>query len=121
MREPSSEIARTRFTKSNFCRVIRVDGAWGSVTPQFNIHMALFSERWSLPAGTSIGPDPEADGTLKDFPREVPLEIEREVEVNVILDERAAAFLRDWLTEKIVDLQTQQARGQSGQTGSVGD
>ena len=105
MQEPTKEVARTRITESHFRRVIHVDGAWGAVTPQYNIHMALYSEKWGLPRGTTIGPN--ESGELKDFPRDVPMEIEREVEVNVIMDQRAAIFLRDWLSEKIDDLQSQ--------------
>lgn len=98
--EPNSEI-QTRFTRSEFCRVIHVDGVWGGFTPQWNVHMALYSERWALPDGTTIRFD--AEGVREDAPVSAgPI---REIEADVILSQTAAIALRDWLITRLSSLQ----------------
>jgi hypothetical protein len=37
------------FIKSNFFRVIHVDGAFGGLSPNGFVHMALYSERRAIP------------------------------------------------------------------------
>jgi hypothetical protein len=96
--QPISEI-RTVFTRSNFCRVIHSDGVWGGITPQRNIHMALFSERWALAPRTVIR-FPES----KDYPIDAPGVIEREIEADVILTFDAALFLRNWLDLRLAEV-----------------
>jgi len=103
MKEPQEvQELRTRFKRSKFCRVIHADGAWGSVTPQLNVHMALFSEHRALPDGTLIQMDEV--GGVKDTPTEDPAILIREIEADVILSEQAAIALRDWLTGRIDQL-----------------
>ena len=114
MDEPRPLELRTQIVRGNFARVIRVDGAWGGVTPQWNIHMALYSERWRLPTETVIRKD--ADGVIRDYPLDPPGVVIREIEMDVILEEKAAIWLRDWLTTKIADLQDQRGASNSGET-----
>ena len=40
------------FIKSNFFRVIKADGAFGGISPNGSIHMALYSERSAIPTKT---------------------------------------------------------------------
>ncbi len=37
------------YRKSNYFRVIKVNGAWGGLTPQADVQMSIFSERLPLP------------------------------------------------------------------------
>lgn len=99
---------KCHFAKSRFYRVIHADGAWGGLTPQVNIQMALYSERVKVPdlvtyAAESSGlKELERDG--KSVPaRSAEREIERELEADVILSLEAALALRDWLDKKIDD------------------
>lgn len=95
---------KTRFKRSKLCRVIHVDGAWGSLTFQGNIHMALFSEHRALPDGTTISVDKQ--GVPQETQTDDPGFIIREIEADVILNPGAAVVLRDWLTDRINELQT---------------
>jgi hypothetical protein len=94
----------TNFTRSNFCRVLHIDSVWGGITPQSNIHMALFNERWTMPSQTLVKPDEEGTSVLKDYAIDPPVLVTREIEADVILNLSAAIFLRDWLTGKINEL-----------------
>ena len=97
---PQPPRIETRFVRSNFQRVIHADGAWGTFTPQWNIHMALYSERWALPEGTSVIFEPS--GIIEEPNRGSGLI--REIEADVILSEEAAVRLRTWLDERITQL-----------------
>lgn len=91
------------YIKSNFFRVIRADGAIGGITPQGNVHMALFSERAAIPQKIVFGVD--AAGRLgEELGREGKNGIVREMEVDVVLDKSAAISLIKWLGEKIQTL-----------------
>jgi hypothetical protein len=111
----------TRFKRSKHCRVIHVDGAWGSLTPQLNVHMAVYSEHRAFPEGTIIRPSP--DGGIQDTPKDDPQLLVREIEADLILSQGSATALRDWLTDRLSDLQNyqrevkeqQQAALQAGQ------
>lgn len=105
--DETSEIlseVRTRFIQSNLCRTIRMDGAWGGLTPQGLIHMAIYNERWDGPTeGTvPIGPDGR---NLAEIPDEVEPRVIREVEANIFMSLAAAVSLRDWLDRRITELE----------------
>ena len=86
------------FIKSNLFRVIHVDGAWGGLTPQMNIQMALYSERTPIPQQVIY----EATSTgLVDVERTGRQGIVREVEADVIISLDVARSLVKWLQEKI--------------------
>jgi hypothetical protein len=90
------------FIKSNFFRVIKADGAFGGISPNGSIHMALYSERSAIPTKTFHSL--EASGQLGPELREKRQgrrAILREVEVDVSMDIAQAIVLRDWLTDKI--------------------
>lgn len=105
MSEPSeaTKEIQTRFTRSNFCRVIRMDGAWGSITPQGLIHMAIYNERWEMPAGSTITAGPNSK--LKEVADTTEGRAIREIEADIFLDLPTAISLRNWLNDKIELLQ----------------
>ena len=90
------------YLKSRYFRVIRADGAIGSVTPNGHIHLALFSERPAIPR--HIVHELDADGRLgSEVPNEMVSRggIVREMEVDVFLTVEAAENIKQWLDEKI--------------------
>ena len=92
------------YIKANAFRVIHADGAIGGITPQGAIHFALFSERPAIPQMQ------EFEFTETGEPGEVVNQqgrpgIVRELDVDVVLSQATAARLRDWLTQKIDELE----------------
>lgn len=97
------------FIKSNYFRVIHMDGAFGGLSPNgTQIHMAIWNERRALPKRVV---HPLKDGTLgmEDMAkRDVRPAHVREVEVDVVMDLETATHLRIWLDDKIRQLQNLQ-------------
>jgi hypothetical protein len=92
------------YIKSNFFRVIHLDGTFGGVSPRGNIHMAIFNDRQPIPR--MIEHEITSDGRLgEELSRDIRSGIVREVEADVIMDLNAARSLREWLTGKITDLE----------------
>lgn len=84
--------------KGNFFRVIHADGVWCSVSPANFLHLTFYSERFPLPksiffpvskAGTVMSEDVQKRETLKDWVREM--------EVDVVLSLSAAKSVREGL------------------------
>lgn len=80
-----------------------MNGAWGSITPQGVIHMALYSERWNTPAETLIRPE---EGRITDRPDPEKDErlLIREIEADVFLSQESAVSLVKWLNDQISKL-----------------
>jgi len=97
--EIPSEIAIT-VVKSNFCRVIHADGAWGSITGHGNIYMALFSEHSKTPDSSRLVFDQKARTGQQVMEQGPPTYI-REIEAEIILSPNTARALRDWLDARI--------------------
>jgi hypothetical protein len=92
------------YVKSNAFRVIHMDGAWGGVTPQLRLQMAVYSERGAIPRRVVHATTPE--GTLgEETHKEVRADIVREVEADIIMDLSVAIALREWLDTRIKVLQ----------------
>jgi len=103
--KPPSEIAFD-YIKSNFFRVISVDGAFGGLGPSGrSLHMAVFSERRALPRRIvhSVSPDGLLGEELRDR-RETRSAIVRELEADLTMDLPAAVALHKWLGGKIKEL-----------------
>lgn len=88
------------YIKSNYFRVIHVNGAHGGFGPKENmIQMALFSERNAIPKKETYAIDKgKLAGLKKSEGRDA---VVREVEVEAIMDFDTAIALRDWLINKI--------------------
>lgn len=106
MDESSEKLSkvRTRFIRSNLCRTIKMDGAWGGLTPTGQIHMAIYNERWDGPTEGTVPIDPDGK-SLTEIPDEVEARVIREVEANVFMSLATAVSLRGWLDRKIADLE----------------
>jgi hypothetical protein len=99
--KPLTGKVRYDYIKSNFFRVICVDGAHGGPRPsgRSSIHMALFSERNAIPKAEEFE---VKDGRLgKQADKEVRAAIVREVEVDAIMSLDTARAIRDWLSQMI--------------------
>jgi hypothetical protein len=90
------------FIKSNAYRVIHSDGAWGGISPHGFLTISFFSERSPVPqtAIRSLSDDGETYGEEKIGVRKENLV--REIECTVMMDERAARSLKQWLDDKIM-------------------
>lgn len=115
---PSRELpdrVRFHYIKSNYFRIVHVDGAYGGITPGGDISINFYSERNPIPQITAHIIKP--DGRLGE---EIPEEkitrngIIREVEVGAVLDLSTAKALITWLQDKIEVIENiQSTKGQS--------
>lgn len=111
-REPEKPKAQAKteiaydFIKSNFFRVVKVDGAFGGIGPSGSLHMSVYNERQPIPQkvvhqlidGKTLGP--EIAGK-----RESRQAMIREVEVDLVFDLPQAIAIREWLDTRIAQLQ----------------
>ena len=90
------------FVKGNDFRVIRADGAVGSVTPNGHIHFALYSERHAIPERFfhEVNQDGSLGGEITNA-ADTRHKIVRELEVDVFLTVPAAESIKDWLEHQI--------------------
>lgn len=90
------------YIKSNFFRVLHVDGMIGGPTPAGLIFLSLYNERGAIPQitvhdvteGGEVGPERMNDRVTKQG-------IVREVEVGLIMSVETATSVVAWLQEKI--------------------
>jgi|WetSurMetagenome_2_1015567.scaffolds.fasta_scaffold439536_2 hypothetical protein len=88
------------YIKSNFFRVIHIDGVHGGISPKLNmIQMALFSERQAIPQSEKFALKKGQLGEIES--KKTREAIIREVEVEALMDIDVARALRQWLDEKI--------------------
>ena len=93
------------YIKSNSFRVIHADGIHGGLSPDLDIHMAIFTERWPFPR--EIFHAINEDGTLgpEDLTkRKVRKGLVREIDADVIIDVQTAKSIVTWLNEKIMQI-----------------
>ncbi len=93
------------YIKSPSFRVIHADGAIGGITPQGNIHFALYSERSAIPQ--AIVHHRNEDGTLGDEVADRRMArpgIIREMDVDVVVSPDAAEALLAWLSQHVAQV-----------------
>ncbi len=98
--EQSPQRIVINYVKSNFHRVIRVDGALGSVKDDENLHLELFSERRSIPPKIILLLDD--DGNVQDVSAEPPsnaIQVDRELEISLSMSSDTAESLVEQLLE----------------------
>jgi hypothetical protein len=94
------------FLKSNFFRVIHVDGAFGGLSPNGRtIHLAVFSERRAIPTRTvhPIGDGGKLGNEARDR-REGSKGFVRELEADLTMDLATAISVQRWLVGKIEEM-----------------
>src|SRR5689334_12561172 len=112
--EPHSILAQGElefdFEKSNFFRVIHVDGFFGVVAPTQFLHIAVYNERQPIPKRVFHN---VKDGVLQPetmAKRDGRTGLFREVEADLVLSLEGAMALRAWLDEKITEMQNTRAQ-----------
>ncbi len=93
--------ARIDYRRSNFYRMIRIDGVHGGIGPTPNmISMSIFSQMRPVPDSETYSFE---HGTMKERKSQEGADaiISREIEVGAVLDIPTARMMRDWLSEKI--------------------
>jgi hypothetical protein len=92
------------YLKSTLFRVVHVDGLIGSITPQGLLHIAMFNERPAIPQYVlhSISGDgklgPERAHSGKEG-------IVRELEVDLLMSEKIARSLHEWLGARLQEFE----------------
>lgn len=93
------------YIKSQYFRVIRADGAIGSVTPNGHIHFALYSERAAIPRRLVQELSSSGElGALIPEATESRESIVREMDVDVFVTLEVAVALHQWLGNHIEEL-----------------
>lgn len=94
---------RFDYIKSNYFRVIHVDGIQGGNCPGRDlIQMAAWSERWPIPRQSVFPISPEGALGEEILPERVTRDaIVREVEVELLMNIATARVIRDWLNDRI--------------------
>lgn len=89
------------FQKSPDFRTIHVDGAFGGLTPQANVSLSFFSERFAIPQSTIHS---VVGGVLgPEIARNVKPGIVREMEINCIMDIHTTKQVIEFLQNKVKD------------------
>ena len=102
------------FVRSNFYRVIHADGAFGGISPSGNIRMIIYSEAQRTPNLITYDISPTSGLTEAGrSPEAIPRTIVRELEVDIVMRLQVARALRDWLDDKIRDLEKAVGDGDS--------
>ena len=93
---------RFDYIKANQFRMIHVDGLFGGISPNSNIFMSLWSERWPIPKQTAhkLSKDGSIQGEILEerVSRDA---IVREIDVGVVMNINVAIQMREWLNDKI--------------------
>lgn len=102
------------YTQSNLFRVVHVDGATASITPNLDIDLVFWSEHHSIPVEVTYEVSPE--GTLgREIGRVNRDTIVREVEVSMpisISTARALIELLETAVKQIEQIQDEQGQGE---------
>lgn len=93
------------YIKSEYFRVIRADGAIGSLTPNGHIHMTLFSERLAIPRRQVYELVENRLGSLIESETVTRDSIVREMDVDVFLTIDIAKQIQQWLGDRIEEAQ----------------
>jgi hypothetical protein len=105
---------RVNYIKSALFRVIHVDGAYGGVTPRGYIHASIYNERRPIPRVTKLEIDDATDRVTEANVRSKS-GLAREVEADLIFDDRAAEEFATWLMTKVNEVRSLRAKAESGQ------
>lgn len=99
--------AKFEYVKGSLFRVVHSDGAFGGLTPNGNLHISIYSERFAIPQFITqrvvdgrVGEETSREG--KDW-------IIRELEVDIVMSLATANSLLAWLEDKIALLENPSA------------
>ena len=90
-----------------------MDGAVGSPTPKGDIHITFYLERAPIPV--KVTHEIRSEGTLGGIvASEGKTGIIRELQLGVIMDLSCASAVRDWLSERILEIQKRDSTPKHG-------
>ena len=92
------------FVRSPFFRVVHSNGAWGGITPQGELSVTFYSERSAPPR--RITHELTSEGLGREVSRDGGSNVQREYEVEVLMNMREAISLHQWLGRHIDTWQT---------------
>ena len=103
--EPKTpENIELQYLKTSNYRTYYVSGVFGGGTPNGNIYMELFVER--APTPKIVVHKLGKNGSLgEEIKREGKTGIIREVEAGLVMDLKTASLLKEWLSEKIEQIE----------------
>jgi hypothetical protein len=109
--KPGQKKIKFYYMKGPDFRTIHCDGAIGGITPRGLVHLAVFSERLAIPKVTVQELTSEGRlGNELSNERETLDGIVRQMEVDLFFGEETAVKLREWLDERIKELQATRAK-----------
>jgi hypothetical protein len=93
------------YEKGTYHRVIKIDGAWGGITPHSDIQMSIFSERLPFPELDEI--EITDDKTLGKLTKQISRKkgVVREIEATLTMTPIVAKAVADWLLAKLAQLE----------------
>jgi hypothetical protein len=100
----ASQRVRFHYIKSHQFRVVHVDGAIGGITPRGLLHIALYSERQPIPQIVEHDLSPEGRLSSEAATQEGRQGIVRDLDVDLIMTRETAIEIRDWLTNRLDEL-----------------
>ena len=110
MPEPTSRSAAGpqrvlfHYIKGNLFRVAHVDGAIGGITPRGFLHVSFYSERPAIPQSAEhLVSETGVLGEMVDHSGRQG--IVRELDIDLIMTKETATDLRNWLTQRIDELE----------------
>ena len=100
MTENRPDRVKFHYVRSPFFRVVHSNGAWGGITPQQELSVAFYSQRFLPPQQITHELSPE--GQLgAEIERDVTEGVQREFEVEVLMSMQEARNLHQWLGTKV--------------------
>lgn len=112
--DPAPANVRFYYIKSGQFRVLHVDGILGGITPKGLIHIATYRERPAIPQTSDHAITPQGD-LSPPVAQEGKAGIVREMDADLILSRQTAVEIRDWLTQRIEELEKlEHLRAQGG-------
>ena len=95
-----------RYVESPSARVMHIDGIFGGLGPN-GIHMAVFSQRLPIPESSTHEISPSGQIGIEKH-REGADGVVRTIEAHLILHPRTAIVMRNWLDDKIKQIEETQ-------------
>lgn len=106
----SEEIPKTitfNYIKGPDFRSVHIDGAIGGITTKGFLHIALFAERTVIPQETTFKLNPDRMLGDEIVEKRVSKEgIVRQMEADIIVNEQTAIDLRNWLNDRLAELES---------------
>lgn len=105
-KKPDQEL-EFHFEQTPYYRTIHADGFWGGPTGNGLIYMSAYSERKPIP--TKLVHKIDLEGNRMSLGGETARETQqgviREIEIGIYMNVQTAVSLRNWLSEKISELE----------------